>query len=92
MLVISNGYWFYTTVDNAVTLHYAQDSARSSANRLEQAIRLANLNVIGKSAEEVLQELTPDVYGLEPFEKEGCIYAGQICLMLSKNRTVIEVH
>ena len=90
-LVISNGYWIYKTIDNAVALHYAIDSANFTAKALEQAIYVANLNVLGTSADEALVKLTPDVYGLEPFEKEGCINAGQICLELDENRVVTGV-
>ena len=79
-LLISNGYWIHRTIDNSVTLNYAADSFRSTAKSLEQAIRIANINVVGVSAEEALDKLNPTVYGLQPFEKEGCINAGGICL------------
>lgn len=90
-LAASNGYWIYKTVDNAVTVHYIEDSVNLTARTLEQAIRVANLNVVGISAEEALERLNPDINGLEPFEKEGCICAGQICLELDETRTVTGV-
>jgi hypothetical protein len=90
-IVVSNGYWIYNTVDNAVTLHYVEDSANFTAKKLEQAIRVANMNVIGISAEDAFDQLNPDVDGLAPFEKEGCIYAGLICLEFDGSRTVVRV-
>ncbi len=90
-LLISNSYWIYKSVDNAVTISYAADSINGTAKALEQAIRVANLNVIGMDAEEAFDLLNPDVDGLEPFEKRGCISAGQICLVLNDTRSVTGV-
>jgi hypothetical protein len=54
----------------------------------EQTLRLANLELIGLGADEALAKIGKDVYGLDPFEKEGCIYAGNVCVRLNEGRKV----
>jgi hypothetical protein len=90
-LIVSNGYWFHHTFDNGVSYTYLEASLDSSTQALKQTLQIANGNVIGKSADDVLMLLDPDVSGLKPFEKEGCIYAGQICLALDEARIVVGV-
>jgi len=90
-LFVTNGFWIYKTIDNAVTLHYANDSANFSARTLQAAIRVANLNAIGMSADEVMHLIQPDENVAKPFEKEGCIYTGLICLILDSDRIVVGV-
>ena len=90
-LIITNGYWLYNAVDNGVSYTYLEASFDSATKSLEQTTRIANLNVIGKTADEILKLLNPNVYGLEPFEKEGCIYAAQVCLKLDEARIVVSV-
>jgi len=90
-LVISNGYWLYKMLDTTITLKYAVDSYKSTEKALEQAIRVANLNVVGITAEDALEQLSPTVNGLTPFEKEGCINVTQICLELDEYRMVTGV-
>ena len=87
-LVATNAYWFYVAVDAGVTNMYSDASLFTSRKVAEQAIVLANLGLVGETAERAVEAIGLDVYGLEPFEKEGCIYAGGICLVLDAERRV----
>ena len=53
-----------------------------------QTIILANLDLKGKTAEHAILLIGKDVYGLAPFFKDGCVYAGQVCVQLNENNIV----
>ncbi len=87
-LVGSNLYWLLGAVDDGVTLTYVEADAELTRNALDQTIVLANADLIGLSADEVLEMLPTDISELEPFEKEGCLYYHTVCLKLSESRIV----
>jgi len=91
LLVISNAYWVFVMIDTGITMTYREASFELTEKKSEQAIRLANLNLIGMGADEALALIGTDVYDLEPFEKEGCLYAGQVCLRLDENRVIVKI-
>lgn len=91
LLVISNAYWVVVMFDTGVTMTYREASSDLSEKTSQQAVRLANLNLIGMSAEEALTLIGKDVYDLEPFEKEGCLYAAEICLRLDEDRVIVSI-
>jgi hypothetical protein len=84
-LVLTNAYWFFGILDQGVTLTYMQSSLEMSQKQYEQSVILSNLDLNGLSAEEAIKRIGKDVYGSEPFVKEGCIWAGQVCLRLENN-------
>jgi len=90
-LVSSNAYWMMTTLDSGITLTYQESSLELTQKMHEQTLRLANLELIGLGADEALEKIGKDVYGLQPFEKEGCINAGNICVRLDENRKVVGI-
>jgi len=90
-LVISNSYLAYIIVDNGVTMAYQESSFDMTQKSYEQTVRIANLNIIGRSADDAITLLGKDVYGFDLFEKEGCLYAGQVCLLLNENRIITGV-
>ena len=53
-----------------------------------QSLALSNLNLVGLSLEEAKGKIGKDIHGLDPFEKEGCLYVGQICLQIGKDNTI----
>ena len=85
-LVVTNAYWLFAIVDQGVTLTYTEDSFETAQKQYEQTVILANLQLIGSSAEEAMKKIGKDVYGLEPFIKEGCLWAGEVCLLLEDGR------
>ena len=90
-LVVSNTYLAYIIVDNGVTMTYQESSFDMAQKSYEQTLRIANLNIISRNADDAIKLLGKDVYGLDPFEKEGCLYIGQVCLLLDENRTITRV-
>ncbi|MCK8046520.1 hypothetical protein MSG37_16660 [Shewanella sp. 1CM18E] len=95
LLIVSNLFWFlnyfHTKVDHAVTLTYHNASYETITKMLEQALIVANKNLIGEPLATAENTLVEDVYGLKPFKKEGCLYAGGLCLKLDETETVISV-
>ena len=78
----------YGLVDDAVTGMYADASYELTEQMYLQSLALANLNLIGMSVDEAKEKVGSDIDGFDPFEKEGCLYVGQICLQVDSNRTI----
>ena len=89
LLIGTNMYWLYTAIDTGVTMTYREASFDATEKGYEQAIRLANLDLLGMSADEAILRIGLDSYGSEPFEKEGCIYTAQVCVILDEDRKVV---
>lgn len=85
-LVVTNAYWLFAIVDQGVTLTYTEDSFETAQKQYEQTVILANLQLIGSSPEEAMKKIGKDVYGLDPFIKEGCLWAGEVCLLLEDGK------
>jgi len=90
-LVTSNAYWMMLSLDSGITQTYQESSLELAHKMYEQTLRLANLELTGLGADEALTKIGKDVYGLDPFEKEGCIYAGNVCVRLNEDRKVVGI-
>ena len=88
LLLGSNAFWMYALVDDAVTCMYSDASYDMTDQMYRQSLALSNLNLVGLSINEAKGKIGKDIHGFEPFEKEGCLYVGQICLQVSENRTI----
>lgn len=88
LLLGTNGFWVFVLIDDAVTCAYSDSSFELTEKMYRQSVVLANLELIGKTANEAVEIIGKDVYGLEPFIKEGCVYAGQVCVRLNENNIV----
>lgn len=84
--MVTNAHWLFAIVDQGATLTYTEDSFETAQKQYEQTVILANLQLIGSSPEEAMKKIGKDVYGLEPFIKEGCLWAGEVCLLLEDGR------
>ncbi len=84
-LIGSNVFWVYAIVDNGVTITYMQSSMDYLQSQLEQTIVLSNMDLVGLSTQEALLRIGKDVDGFDPFIKEECIWAGQVCMQLENN-------
>ena len=91
LLIVTNGYWAYITLDSGITHTYMDASLDAATKQRDQLARIIEQDVVGKQATEALKLLNPDVYGSEPFKKDGCLYAGQVCLNLNEHQTVVGV-
>jgi len=70
------------SVDQGISYSYLKASHDMLRNQYAQSIELANLELTGLPVEEALSRIGKDVYGFDPFVKEGCIWAGQVCVEL----------
>jgi hypothetical protein len=91
LLFLSNGFWLYQIVDNGITSTYKEASFEMTTKMLDQTVLIANKNIIGTSLEQAKTQFPKDVYGLEPFVKDGCLVLGQVCLKLNSNNIIIGV-
>ena len=90
-LLASNLFWFFQLLDAGVTATYQDASYEAMRKDFQQLLILSNRNVIGKSAEEIVRLIGKDVYGSEPFVKDGCLVVSQMCLRLDSNNHVISI-
>lgn len=71
LLVVTNGYWFYTNIDKAVTESYEDQEKYELENRIKAYAKLNNHFVNGMKKEElgeILNQLFPEFVS---YEKEG---------------------
>ncbi len=87
-LIGTNAFWAYVVIDQGVTQSYTQANSDLVQKQYEQTLVLANLQLIGLSSKEAIKRIGKDVYGLNPFIKEGCIVAGQVCIKLKDDKVV----
>ena len=88
LLLATNAFWLYIFIDEAVTDMYTEASNDMTDQMYRQSLALSNLNLIGLSIDEAKNKIGKDIHGFEPFEKEGCLNVGEICLQISDNRTI----
>lgn len=95
LLIVSNLFWFsvfaYKSLDAGISLTYLRDSYDLVHKGLKQALIIANTNLVGKPLSEVKTIIPTDVYGSEPFMKEGCWVVANLCLKVDKYQRVIRV-
>lgn len=89
LLTVFSLYSLYWNIDNGITISYMDVSIESEVYYRKQTTALANLNVIGRTADEVIALAPASIYGAKPFEKEGCLYYGQVCLRLDEQRVIL---
>ena len=93
LLVATNLFWLYQVIDGGVTQTYRDAQAELNETMYREAVRLANLDLIGLPADEALTRIGTDLKGFEPFEKaeDPCIYVGQVCVRLDEDRVVVGI-
>ncbi len=91
LLIGSNAFWIFRLADNAVTDMYTDASSELTEQMYRQSLALSNLNLVGLTIEEAKIKIGTDINGGVLFEKEGCLYVGQICLQVSNNGTIKEL-
>ncbi|WP_226666217.1 hypothetical protein [Microbulbifer aggregans] len=95
LLVLSNIGWFVAymvaKIDHGITLTYQSASFDTSQMAQDQAIIVANKNLVGAPLAEAIEKIGKDTYGSDPFVKEGCLYAGGLCLEISSGEVIGKV-
>jgi hypothetical protein len=81
LLVISNGYWLYLTIDNAITMTYRADQCALEHRALEQT--LAILPMAARSKHDRAQIIDAARGSYDPqmiFEKGGIVWVDAVGL------------
>ena len=71
LLVTTNAYWIYHTIDTGVTLGYTQISLRENQQALAQALRIINVSKPAATSSEIFEAAHSSGTTSEPFEKDG---------------------
>jgi hypothetical protein len=90
VLVASNAWWFYQTLDAGVTASYREQTAQECETSAKQLEVIANYYVAGKPVSEVQPFLFSTAAANDTFPKpeEQLIVIGNVSLQLNPDRTV----
>ncbi|MFO6423617.1 hypothetical protein [Motilimonas sp. KMU-193] len=91
LLLASNAFWFFAAIDQGISFTYLEASYETLERAHQQLIQLSNLNLIGLTADEAKHLIGHDVYNSEPYIKEGCLQAGQICMKLDGANQIVAI-
>jgi len=80
-LLSTNAFWIIQTLDAGMSYTYQQASLDTASEKVEAAIVISNLGIIGLSKSEALEKLKALEGDYSIFEKsDGCIYVSEICV------------
>lgn len=92
LLVGSNAWWAYRTVDNGITQTYLNDSMARSSRGLNQAVAILPLVARGAKRDEILSAAKQaSKLDLQPFEKEGYVFVGELGLKFDSAGKFFEI-
>ena len=92
LLIGSNAWWLYRSIDFGVSYTYLQDSHVSNEEALNQVIKvLPGLARQKYTREEIINGARLSSDKSEPFSKDGFIWVGRIGIRFDKNDKVVEV-
>ena len=88
LLVVSNAWWLYVSVDDAITASYRDSELVLNQQALDDALRLMPLvdSDLGRAkfvakAEELFED--------ESFEKDGCVWVGNLGLKFDEDDRLV---
>ena len=90
LLVVSNAWWVYQTIDSAITFTYQDDQLRWEQAALTDALALIPASKPTASRSEVsafLQRTSK----IEPFEKDGCVWFDNLGIKFDDNEQIVHV-
>ena len=91
-LVISNGYWAYSSLDRGVTFTYQQVTLESYRDTARAAVAIFPHAVsAGATRESILAEAMRIGSDSEPFEKEGCVWVSPLGYRFSDDGALLEI-
>ncbi len=91
LLVVTNGWWLYSAIDQAVTLSYRDQLMYEYANRIVALSKLSSHLLRGRSETEVrtlLSEVLPDE---KPFTKDGTLNITWLSFTLDDKNAIVGV-
>lgn len=91
-LVMSNGWWIYSSLDFAHLYSDQQSTLRMTEEALNQSLAIINVTANPNiSREEIIAEATRAALDTrEPFDKEGYTWVGSLGLKFSESGRLLE--
>jgi hypothetical protein len=81
LLIVSNAWWAYRTLDNGITQTYLNDSLQHSSRGFNQAIVILPLVARGAGRDEIiLAAMQASKLDSPAFEKDGYVFVGELGL------------
>lgn len=91
-LIGTNVWWAYNALDNGVTLTYLEDSMQHAARGFNQSVAIIPLVANGAGREEIIAAaLKASDLDIEPFEKDGYIWVGELGIKFNAAGKLTEV-
>jgi hypothetical protein len=89
-LILTNGWWFFGTMNSLVTDKYQGQMLYERAEMLKDLIVVSPELAAGKSKEEIVS-LAEAATGEESYEKEGAVWVGWLGLVFNEEGELVEV-
>jgi hypothetical protein len=91
LLVFSNGWWIYSTLDQGISLTYLGVSLEDNQTALSQSLFLSKLLGEGRTAKaDLVSEMEKKFVITDSFEKEGYVWVGKVGLRFDSRDRFIE--
>ena len=90
LLIASNVWWLFQTFDHAITDHYRDDQLGLTERALDNALLLAPLVAAGLERNALIAE-AEQLFEDESFEKDGCVWVGNLGLKFDDNHRLVHV-
>jgi hypothetical protein len=92
LLLGSNAWWIYQSIDDGVSLTYTAVSIDDSTQALDQTLSVVPLLASGQTSQEELITHLQQQFGLDDgFEKDGLYRIGRIGLRFNDGRKLIDI-
>jgi hypothetical protein len=93
LLFLSNGFWIYLFIDQAITQAYHSESQRANKAALAQALAILPVaNRINATSTDIIRVAKQTAsFDFPPFEKDGFVWVGNLGLKFSKAGRLVEV-
>jgi len=88
LLVVSNTWWLYVTVDNVITASYRDNELVWNQQALADALELMPLLDAGLAKAELVAKAEV-LFEDDSFEKDGCVWVGSLGLKFDKDDRLI---
>ena len=90
LLVVTNVWWLYQSIDSGVTEHYRTEELREHSEVLQQLQKLLPVVKPSLSKTEIVSKAEM-LYDSESFEKDGCVWVGLLGLQFNEDDRLIHV-
>ncbi|MBN9395408.1 MAG: hypothetical protein J0H83_09195 [Candidatus Melainabacteria bacterium] len=93
LLFLSNGFWLYLFIDQAITRSYQSESQRRRDNALAQLLAILPVaNRINATSADIIRVARQTAsFDFPPFEKDGLVWVGNLGLKFNKAGRLVEV-